>query len=443
MEMGAVTVQDTFGSPTWTVVSFAQAFSVRPVVAVLPTTQGGDPSTLRVRNVTTTGFEVVQTEPTANDGPHVAMNTAYVAVEPGVHTLPDGSRIAVIEHSTTTFANRFISTSFDTVFYGTAFSGTPVVIAQIQTMANESQSPPSNESVPFMDVGIQNVGTSQMQVTLERAESTAGSVSSNERIGLVVFEDGVDITFTDAFFSTIRLQSLLTPDNIEGFSDGCFANSYASPFASTPIAVASQNRRDGNNGGWVRRCSTSAATIGLTIDEDIDNDSERNHTGENAGVIAASGDFHATFTVDLQIEKNVSATSDPINGPGNPFSIPGADMEYVIAVSNLGTISPDTDSIIVTDELPAELRLCVTASCLSGGPVVLDVSGSPIPPGVSIGAIDYSDDNGTTYTYTPVPDPEGFDAAVDAIRITMDGQLAPVDPLGAPSFDLIFTTRIN
>ena len=52
MEMGAATMQDTFTIPTWTTVIFQQAFDTTPLVFALPTNQGGDPSTLRIRNVT-------------------------------------------------------------------------------------------------------------------------------------------------------------------------------------------------------------------------------------------------------------------------------------------------------------------------------------------------------------------------------------------------------
>ena len=50
MEMGAATVQDTFTISTWTTVIFQQSFDTTPLVFALPTNQGGDPSTLRIRN---------------------------------------------------------------------------------------------------------------------------------------------------------------------------------------------------------------------------------------------------------------------------------------------------------------------------------------------------------------------------------------------------------
>lgn len=443
MEMGAVTVGDTFTVPTWTTVTFLQAFDTTPLVFALPTTDGGDPSTLRIRNVTTTGFEVVQVEPNANDGPHVAMSTAYLAIEPGDHLLPDGSRVLAFEHSTSSFANRLISTTWDTLSFPSAFSAAPAMLGSIQTMNNESQTPPATSSVPFMDVGLRNVSTLAFQVTLERAESTAGTVSSAERIALLAIDNLANTSFVDAFSTAVQLQSLATAANIQGYSNGCFANSYAAAFSSTPLSVASATTRNGNNGGWLRRCSQAPGNLGLTVDEDIDTDSERSHIGEAAGIVAASTAFHANFDVDLTVTKAVTVLSDPISPPGDQKAIPLGVVGYTISVENNGSISPDSGSVTVTDTVPDDLSLCITAACLSGGPVVIDVSGSPTPPGVSVGLIEYSDDNGASFNYPGSPDGAGFDPDVDAVRITLSGTLASIATSGAPSFDLLLAARVN
>jgi len=443
VEMGQAIVQDTFATPTWTTITFMRPFSVRPVVAVLPTTNGGDPMTLRVRNVTTTGFQVIQTEPNANDGAHLINTTAYVAIEPGNHVLPDGSRIMVLEHSTTSFATRLISTTWDTVAFPSIFPGTPAIVAQIQTMNSESGTPPSTSSIPFMDTGIRNVTTASFQVTLERAESTTGTVSSAERIGVIAIENNTDLSFVDSLGTNARIQGFLTADNIRGYDNGCVINSYPSSFGGTPLSVASANRRDGLDGGWIRRCSESPGSLGLLLDEDIDNDSERGHTTEAAGIIAASTAFHANFDVDLLVSKNVATQADPLNGTTNPKAIPGADVEYTIGVENFGSTSPDVGTLIITDDVPVDLRLCVTATCLAGGPVIFDDSGSPVATGVTLGAIAYSDDGGASFVYAPVPDTDGFDDAVDAVRITMNGTMASFDVAGAPSFELRLAARVD
>lgn len=443
-EMAALTVQDTFVTPAWTQVTFLRAFPTTPVVFVLPTTNGGDPMSLRIRNVTTTGFEVIQTEPSANDGLHLQNDTAYLAAEVGSHVLPDGSRFTVRTHATTSFATRLISTTWDTLAFPAAFNATPAIVAQIQTMANEANALPGNPSVPFMDVGVRNVNTATMQVTLERAESPAGAVNVAETIGIIAVESAANASFTDFFGASVTLQTMRTPANVRGYDNGCFTNNYPVPFAGVmPLSVASANTRAGNNGGWVRRCSQAAANIGLTFDEDIDTDAERAHIGEAAGVIAASIAFHATFDVDLLVSKTVAVQNDPYNGAANPKSIPNAEVEYTIEVENRGSVSPDLDSLIITDEVPADLRLCVVAACQPGGPVVLDTTGSPVPPGVTVGTVAYSDDGGTTWVYVPIPDADGFDDAVDALQVTMDGIMAPIAPAGAPSFQLMILARVN
>ena len=443
MEMSSLTIDDTFTVASWTSVTFLEAFETRPVVLVLPTNQGGDPATVRVRNVTTTGFEVLQVEPNANDGPHVAMNTAYLAIEPGVHRFPDGTRITALEVSTTASVSRFLGVTWQGVSFPAPFAAAPAVVAQIQTMANESGSPPTTSSIPFLDVAMQNVTAGSLQLALERAESTTGSVSSAERVGIVAIDNPANISFVDSFGTSIVLQALATADNIIGWSDGCIVNNYPSAFSALPIAVASQNRRDGNNGGWVRRCSESAAGLGLTVDEDIDNDSERNHTTESAGIIAASTGFHANFDVDLRIAKSYTTVSDPVNNTNSPYAIPQAVVEYRVAVENRGSNSPDTDSLVVIDRLPDDLAACVTGGCLAGGPIVLDASGSPAPPGVAVGTVEYSDDGGTSFGYSPTPDGDGFDPAVNAIRVTLTGTLSSITTSGAPSFELVLAARIE
>ncbi len=443
VEMGQVVVADTFVSPIWTTITFVRPFDTRPVVAVLPTTNGSDPMTLRIRNVTTTGFEVVQTEPNANDGLHLQNTTAYIAIEPGNHILPNGNRVIALEHSTTSFANRLISTTWDTVVFPSAFPTAPAIVAQIQTTANETGNPPTTSAIPFMDVGIRNATTGSVQVTLERAESVAGTVVTQERIGIIAIEDNTDLTFVDALGTTAQLQGVLTPVNIQGFSNGCFTNNYPSSFTTVPLAVASQNTRAGNNGGWVRRCSETAAALGLTVDEDVDSDTERNHTNESAGIIAASTAFHANFEVDLLVSKTVVAQSDPVNGATDPKSIPNADVEYTIEVANMGSLSPDVNTLVITDDIPAAVRLCVAVACSAGGPIILDATGSPVPPGVTLGSVEYSNDGGASFAYVPTPDAAGFDAAVNAVRITLNGVMASIAPAGTPSFQLRIAARVN
>ena len=117
--------------------------------------------------------------------------------------LPNGTRMVVLDHSTTSVVRRFGGSTWDTPGFGATFNAIPAVVTQIQTMENEEQAPPSTSSVPFLEVAVRNVGTSQLQVSLEMAETTNGSVTSSERIGLIAVESGNNFTFVDAIGNTM------------------------------------------------------------------------------------------------------------------------------------------------------------------------------------------------------------------------------------------------
>ena len=93
MEAESTTLAATTTDPAFKTVNFRQSYATPPVVIVLATNETPDPSAFRIRNVTTTGFEVVQVEPANADGTQGAMTLHYLAVEPGEHELPDGTRI--------------------------------------------------------------------------------------------------------------------------------------------------------------------------------------------------------------------------------------------------------------------------------------------------------------------------------------------------------------
>ncbi len=443
LEMGAVTVNDTFASATWTNVTFIDPFDVPPVVVTLPTTQGGDPATLRIRNITANGFSIVITEPPANDGPHVAMETAYLAIEPGNYQFPDGTRLQAYRESTTANVGNLTGITWDSITFATPFAATPAVVATLQSANNETASPPSTSATPFLATAVQGVSALGLQFAIERAESAAGSITSSETIGIVAVDANTVLSFVDQLGTAVTLQSVRSANNIRGYADGCFTTNWNTPFGSTPIAVASTNTRAGNNGGWLRRCSQSATALGLTVDEDIDNDSERNHTNETAGLIGASTAFHANFDVEFSLRKTVQPISDPENGTTNPMSVPGSVVQYTIGLSNSGNASADANTVTITDILPDALALCVTAACQIGGGVVLDDSASPTPSGVTLGSVAYSNDEGATFGYTPNPDSDGFDPFVDAVAITLSGNFAAVATSGTPSVQLRLSARIN
>ena len=80
---------------SFTQASFRQAYTTVPVVvALMLEKRDFAPHATRIRNVTTTGFQVMHAEPDNEDGTNSSRQSVYyVAMEAGRHELPDGTRI--------------------------------------------------------------------------------------------------------------------------------------------------------------------------------------------------------------------------------------------------------------------------------------------------------------------------------------------------------------
>ena len=446
LEAGEATAQSTFTTPAaFTRVNFQHPFDVIPVVITVATDEGSDPATVRIRNVTTTGFDIAPTEPQGNDGPHVAMTVHYVAIEPGNHRLPTGELLVAATHATTAYqGKRLTGTSWDSVSFPTSPGSTPAVLATIQTMASETQAPGSPSS-PWLTPAIRNVTAAGMQMSLDYSETSSGTVST-ETVGYVAVQSGGAGVFTDNAGNSISWSALRTADAIVGWGNGCTTYTFSSAAYAAPRIVATKNRRDGGDGGWLRRCSLSNTQIGLVVDEDEALDTERNHTTENAGILAFSRSFHANFGGEVSLNKAVTATTDPTGGD---LSIPGATTRYTVTFSNTGSVPIDPDTVIIIDAIHAETQLRVADIGASGSGPVTFTDGTPASGltytyfslASTTDDLAFSNDGGLTYTYTPSAGTDGTDPAVTHIRVTPKGMFGTGSP--SPNAQIEFEVVIR
>ncbi|MBS0480693.1 MAG: hypothetical protein JSR96_00785 [Proteobacteria bacterium] len=129
----------------------------------------------------------------------------------------------------------------------------------------------------------------------------------------------------------------------------------------------------------------------------------------------------------LLLSKTSTSISDPVDGTINPKLIPGAVVEYSIALSNAGSTAADANSVVIADILPSQLQMNVGA--VYGSSPVSFTDGSPscgvtATPGAASSltdSLDFSTDGGVTWTYSPAG--SGYDAAVNAIRVRFSNAL--------------------
>ena len=149
--------------------------------------------------------------------------------------------------------------------------------------------------------------------------------------------------------------------------------------------------------------------------------------------------------------KTVQVTSDPVNGASNPKYIPGAAALYTIRITNQGAGTVTSNSVFIVDPVPANTELFVgDLGAVGSGPIVF-IDGSPSSGltytftslASAADDVEFSNDGGATYVYTPVPNGQGYDSAVTHIRVKPKGVMAGNTIAGSPTFDLRFRVRVK
>jgi len=352
------------GSTNFTNVTLQQNYSETPLIFIIPSNANPDPAAIRVRNISTTGFEVAQVEPPPNFGGssgQPATTVHYLALKPGIHQLPGGINVDAASINTQAFQSKLIGgSSWNTLSYRTGFSNPPIILAQVQSMANESGNPPGGASIPWLGTTIRNVTTGSFQLALDRAEVIAGNITTDETIAYVAITSNVTNSIIDSSNNSVMFETIRSADNITG---NCTSVNFANTYPAPPLVIASLNKRDGGDGGWVRRCNIQTNLVQLRVDEDLANDGDRAHTTENAGVAVFERSFTAQFGCgplpstyavysdgnDLDIKNNVSINvgSGTVNvqqgnNNGNAIDVTTNVGDVISATQALPIIQPAT-----------------------------------------------------------------------------------------------------
>ena len=151
----------------------------------------------------------------------------------------------------------------------------------------------------------------------------------------------------------------------------------------------------------------------------------------------------------LTMNKSLQVTQDPVNGSANPKAIPGALIEYQLTVTNTGEGTADTDTVTITDSLPADTAFFVgTDAAISPVTLTDGQTASTLTLNFenltsTTDDVEFSDNNGTTFDYQPTPDAEGFDPLITDVRIRLGGTMPGTDEGGSPEFSIFYQVKVN
>jgi uncharacterized repeat protein (TIGR01451 family) len=182
------------------------------------------------------------------------------------------------------------------------------------------------------------------------------------------------------------------------------------------------------NGSWTARVTAEEGTEGLV-----------RHT--------RAGSLQVLAPPDIILVMSVQSHSDPINGTTNPFSLPGAAMTYTVTASNHGGPDVFTDSVVITNPIPANTALWVGDLGLPWGPVAFS---ERVPPSSltldPANDVTFSMDGGTNFNLSIadlVPDATGCDPRITHLRVNPKGDFAGANGLGVPGFTVLFRAQVR
>lgn len=235
-----------------------------------------------------------------------------------------------------------------------------------------------------------------------------------------------NLTGTDDFDATFSNVYLDDGDGVfePGTDDVIYDNSAApsiSPDASIVVWVASNIPAAITDGDTA---DVQVKALSKTFSDDAQNSpnagdvvNSQGDSGTDAvmGTSGANADDDATFIVSaisVTIDKIVSAVRDNLGGGTGSQPVPGAEVDYTLTVTVIGT--GDADNISVSDPLPTELKL---KNDITG---VITVGGVPE-------TASSADTDGTSY-----------DANTNTITVNLGSVTA-----GDPAIAIEFTTVIQ
>jgi len=314
----------------FTRIDFGVPFAAGTVPNVFPMTPefgagaDNDPCTIRIRNISNTGFDAACLEPINEDRDSPAVNFNYVAMINGTLNVPVANSTETVrfESQCSFVTNQQFgpncdncdlspgqSQSFATRNFLAAFDNPPALLTQITSTNNTIQGGanlPAGEP-EFLEASVQtnSLSANGFRWALDRMEAGNGTLNNGETICyLAVERDGCQ---------ELDFSSLNGPDsvdftavfggNVDGHDNGATAGEGATfpagCFSNTPVTIGNSRSRRGNNGGFLRLVSENSAAVIFTYDEDRVSDNERSHIDEEVSAIA----FSSTFTTPVTLSK--------------------------------------------------------------------------------------------------------------------------------------------
>lgn len=243
----------------WRKVIFAHPYQ-QPIVVTGPVGMNDQaPVTVRLRNVTTTGFEIRLIPWPSQDTAHGTESVSYLVMEQGRHILADGSRVEAGSLSG--------STGLSTVALHSSFTRTPVLLTAIAS-CNDAEAI-SGRVLPVAKTGF--------LYTFREQERNLATGHPRETVHYVAWEPGTGLIGTARYEAAVTTQTITSAWNSVPLQ---------STFKQAPLLFADMQSLAELDPATLRVRQTSSKRFQAMIQEERSLDRETTHRAERIGYLA-------------------------------------------------------------------------------------------------------------------------------------------------------------
>jgi len=270
----------------WKTVQLSQSY-VNPIVVAGPaTTNGADPVTIRIRNVTSNSFEIRLDEWDYRDERHTLEQVDYMVVESGTHELTDGTvlRASKIDSQNHRWTQRTLFGAFEDS------AQPPTLFASVTT----------NREDNAVTTRIRNVTNTGFELRIQE-EQGSDYVHAGEEVNWIAIEKGAGQTGDSDFLVGDTENAVNHTDHTINFSP---------TFESRPSFFAEMQSYNGGDPATVRARNLANNQAIVFIEEERSADSETIHNKEVVGYLAIpQGDIRAIFNSHMLITVPITTTT--------------------------------------------------------------------------------------------------------------------------------------
>lgn len=233
----------------------------------------------------------------------------------------------------------------------------------------------TNTPPPVTTFVVTNTSNEALDFALSVANQGGGAAPNGgsdnfDLTGLQIFVDNGDGVYNAADDTATFIDELGVDQNATVFVIGEIPNTQVNDDVAA-VTLTATAREGGTAGGAVGAAitqDTGADTDGV---ETVFADGEGDTDAARDGAFSATDDYTVT-AADITVRKISTVISDPVNGTTNPKAIPGAVVEYCIAVANAAG-GADAANISIADPLLANITYDASFGNLLNGTIAGDI----------------------------------------------------------------------